>query len=217
MPVRLNDVPVARCGRCGARDRLGRQALRRAQSLAASGFALAALCAMAMLLLLVRPITLEARTLGVNQTDISPRLASAGMPTVEQIGAIAGAGYQVVINLAPSNAHGSTPNERELVTDKGMVYEHVPVDFARPTPAHFDQFVAVMRKHADQRIFVHCQVNMRASVFVYLYRVMELNEDPERAFETVLRVWQPSAQWRALIRDLHARSGKPLPFAFEKA
>jgi hypothetical protein len=122
-----------------------------------------------------------------------------------------------VIDLAPSDALGSHADEAALVHAGGMACEHLPVDFARPTAAGYARFAALMRKHAGQRVLVHCQLNLRASVFVYLYRVLELGEDPDRAFEDVQMVWQPSRQWRELIRELHAARGRPLPFALESA
>jgi hypothetical protein len=98
-----------------------------------------------------------------------------------------------------------------------MAYEHLPVDFARPSAADCAQFAALMRRHAGERAPVHCQVNLRASMIVYLYRVLELGEDPDLAYESVQRVWQPSRPWCELIRDLHDARSRPLPFALESA
>lgn len=178
--------------------------------------ALLAVLSAALLWLLVQPVKLHASSLGVNYIQISPRLGTAGMPTRAQFADIASAGYQTVINLAPDTVTGAHKDEPQLVASRGMAYEHIPVDFARPTAADYAQFVVAMNKHADRRVFVHCQVNMRASTFTYLYRVMELGEDPDRAFEAVQRVWQPAPPWRSMIREVHAARGKPLPVALER-
>jgi hypothetical protein len=42
---------------------------------------------------------------------------------------------------------------------------------------------------------------MRASVFVFLYRVIELGANPDTAFEPVQRVWQPNGVWTRFIKD----------------
>lgn len=189
---------------------------RRAGSNAAWRATLSAVLWAMLLWLPVQPVQVFASTLGVNYIQISPRLGTAGMPTRAQFAQIASAGYQTVINLAPDTVSNAHKDEPQLVAAQGMAYEHVPVDFARPTAADYAQFVAAMNKHADRRVFVHCQVNMRASTFTYLYRVMELGEDPDRAFEAVQRVWQPSPPWRSLIREVHAARGKPLPVALER-
>lgn len=178
---------------------------------------LAALAAVALFWLVVRPVTLQTGALGLNYVAANSRIGTSGMPTRRQIARLAEAGYRVVINLAPSDALGSHADESAQVAAQGMAYEHLPVDFARPTAEDYAQFAALMRRHADQRVLVHCQLNLRASVFVYLYRVLELGEDPDRAFESVQRVWQPSHPWRELIRDLHDARGLPLPFALESA
>lgn len=192
-------------------------ARRSTQRWIAGSLVLAAVAALALYWLLVKPFTLQATTLGINYVEIGPRLGTAGMPTREQFARIAAAGYQVVINIVPDNAMGSHTDEAALVASNGMAYEHLPVDFARPTAADFARFATLMKQHGEARVLVHCQINMRASVFAYLYRVLELGEDPDLAYEDVQRVWQPSHQWRELIRELHAARGRPLPFALASA
>jgi protein tyrosine phosphatase (PTP) superfamily phosphohydrolase (DUF442 family) len=204
------------CARCVARA-LARPASRSARRWLAGSVALAALSALALFWLLVKPVTLRADALGLNYVQASARIGTSGMPTRSQIARLADAGYGVVINLAPGDALGSHDDEAAQVAAHGMAYAHLPVDFARPTAADYAQFAALMRQHADQRVLVHCQVNLRASVFVYLYRVIELGEDPDLAFEAVQEVWQPSRQWRELIRELHVARGRPLPFALDSA
>jgi protein tyrosine phosphatase (PTP) superfamily phosphohydrolase (DUF442 family) len=204
------------CLRCLGR-RLEPSAQRSARRWAVASLALAAAAALALFWLVVKPVTLETGTLGINYVEVSTRIGTAGMPTRKQIGRMAEVGSQVVINLAPSDAMGSHDDEAALVAAQGMAYEHLPVDFANPTAADYVQFELLMKKHDDRRVLVHCQIALRAPVFTYLYRVLELGEDPDLAYEAVQRVWQPSHQWRALIRELHAARGRPLPFALESA
>jgi len=67
------------CARCIGRLQRD-QALRSAQRLAAGGFALAAVCALALLVLLVKPVMPKTGTLGINDVEISTRIGTAGMP-----------------------------------------------------------------------------------------------------------------------------------------
>jgi len=166
-----------------------------------------------LLALLLAAAAPAARAVAINHIDIDPRLGTSGMPTRAQFAAIAKAGYDVVINLAPDTVLGAHKDEAALVAAQGMAYEHVPVVFSNPTAQDYEAFVAALRRHAGRKVLVHCQINMRASTFVYLYRVLELNEDPDRAFESVQRIWQPDAAWRTLITTLHAQRNKPLPLA----
>jgi uncharacterized protein (TIGR01244 family) len=165
---------------------------------------------LALLLAAAAPL---ARAVAINHIDIHPQLGTSGMPTRGQFAAIAKAGYEVVINLAPDTVPGAHKDEAALVAAQGMAYEHVPVVFSNPSVQDYEAFVAALRRHAGRKVLVHCQINMRASTFAYLYRVLELNDDPDRAFESVQRIWQPDAAWRTLITTLHAQRNKPLPLA----
>lgn len=151
--------------------------------------------------------------LPINYIEVLPTIGTAGMPTRAQFEAIRKAGYRVVVNLAPSHVIGAHKDEAELVAAQGLLYHHIPVDFARPTAADVQRFAQTMNAHREQRVFVHCQVNMRASVFTFLYRATELGEDPDHAYTDVLKVWQPHKQWQQLIRDVLAERAIRLPMA----
>jgi protein tyrosine phosphatase (PTP) superfamily phosphohydrolase (DUF442 family) len=192
-----------------------RRSARRGYWLAGFGYAMAAVCALLAFVGCTMPFALKPGELAINYVEVSPRIATSGMPTRAQFEPIAKAGYQVVINLAPADAMGSHGNEEALVIGQGMAYHYIPVNFARPTTDDYAHFAEVMRQHRAERLFVHCQVNMRASSFVFLYRVLELGEDPDGAYDAVLRVWQPSVQWRGFMRDELTSRGIRLPVALE--
>jgi protein tyrosine phosphatase (PTP) superfamily phosphohydrolase (DUF442 family) len=171
-----------------------------------------------LLLALVRaalPYTIAPGELSLNYVANSPRISSAGMPTRGQFQKIAREGIEVVINLAPPEVAGSHKDERYLVESQGMRYYGVPVDFSSPSSEDYERFAVIMRKHRDQRVLVHCQINLRASTFVFLYRVIELGEDSERAYQDVARIWQPSGAWLDLARKTLKAQGKALPLELE--
>lgn len=171
-----------------------------------------ALAAVACLLSACACVSWRTDPLGVNYVAVSPKIGTAGMPQRDQFEAIAGAGYQTVIDLVPPAAGGHA-DEAELAARQGMRYYNVPVDFAHPTTEDYERFAALMRRHAGERVYVHCQMNLRASSFAFLYRVLELGEDVDRAYDDVLRLWQPSPPWRRLIEDTLTKRGRPLPLA----
>jgi len=138
------------------------------------------------------------------------------MPTRSQVAEIANAGFDVVINLAPATALGAHENEGALVAQQGMRYFNIPVDFASPQKEDFERFVRILRESRGNRVIVHCQMNMRASTFVFLYRAIELREDPDQAYDEVVRVWQPSQQWRKFMRDTLVARSRPLPLALDE-
>jgi hypothetical protein len=55
-------------------------------------------------------------------------------------------------------------------------------------------------------VLVHCQLNMRASAFTFLYRVVHEQVPPEEAFTALSAVWVPRDQWAdftALVLKKH--------------
>jgi len=143
-------------------------------------------------------------------------IGTAGMPQPGQFEAIGRAGFRTVINLATPGTAGSHRDEAELVARQGMRYFNVPVDFARPTADAYLRFAALMREHAGERVLVHCEMNIRASSLVFLYRVLELGEEADRAYDDVLRVWQPAPQWRNFILTMLQQRSAPLPIALQE-
>jgi protein tyrosine phosphatase (PTP) superfamily phosphohydrolase (DUF442 family) len=182
------------------------------------GHSLAVLAYLAVtlhLLVACAPLSWRSDPLGLNFVAATPAIGTAGMPQRDQFEAIARAGYRTVINLAPPDALGRHRDEAELAAGAGMRYYNVPVDFARPTADDYRRFAALMRQHAGERVFVHCQLNLRASSFVFLYRVLELADDADRAYDDVARVWEPAPQWRSFMQEMLAqRSARP-PMALQ--
>lgn len=129
------------------------------------------------------------------------RIGTAGQPTAEQFAAIKAAGYQLVINLALSDSLYALPDEAKLVGEQGMVYVHIPVIWEAPALNDLEQFFAVMESYRQMRVFVHCVVNKRASVFVYLYRILRLRVPAAKARDALLKIWEPDPVWHRFISD----------------
>jgi hypothetical protein len=49
------------------------------------------------------------------------------------------------------------------------------------------------------KVWVHCVLNMRASAFVYLYRLINLGVPEEEAIAPMNEVWEPDEIWREFI------------------
>lgn len=143
-----------------------------------------------------------------NYTWVSDELASAGQIGYDQIPLLADAGYDVVVNLAIADEER---NGREgfLVTQEGLTYIHIPVDWQSPSMEHVEQFFDVMQANEGRKVFVHCFANMRATAFVYLYRTLVLGESDADALATMNEVWDPNevAQWKDLIERAQAAHG----------
>lgn len=142
---------------------------------------------------------------------ISDRLATAGQPTAAEFAAIAQAGYGVVINLALPTSDYALPDERSTVESLGMTYVPIPVLWDNPTLEDVEHFFQAMDSHQGQKVFVHCALNMRVSVFVYLYRVLKAGMDPALAQRDLFAIWQPNDRWQALIDEVIRTTSPPTP------
>ena len=113
------------------------------------------------------------------------------MPTAGQMESAAEAGVQVVINLALKTSQGALENEDALVESLGMKYIQIPVEWSEPTRQNLEDFFNAMDAHKDNKVFVHCQANYRASSFIMLYRVHRLGWKNEDAIPVMERMWNP--------------------------
>lgn len=182
------------------------------------GSALFILAVIAMLLVYARiamPFSLSPGPIALNYVENAPGISTSGMPTRTQFARIAGEGFGIVVNLAPAGALGGHEDERALAEGAGLRYFHVPVDFAAPGRADYERLAAVLREAGPQRALVHCQLNMRASSFVFLYRVVELGEDADRAYADVTRIWTPSPVWARFLRETLRARGRQVPLELE--
>jgi protein tyrosine phosphatase (PTP) superfamily phosphohydrolase (DUF442 family) len=127
------------------------------------------------------------------------RIGTAGQPTGEQFAAIQAAGYRVVINLALPTSINALPDEADRVTALGITYVHIPVIWESPTLQDLEEFFAVMERYREEKVFVHCALNMRVSAFIFLYRVIRLGVPPDEARGALLQIWQPDEVWRRFV------------------
>jgi len=131
----------------------------------------------------------------------SERLATAGQPSAAQLAALRAQGYALVINLAPPESYGSLPEEGSLLGRFGIDYINIPVEFDRPAAGDFESFRRALAFRRGDKVLVHCQLNFRASSFVFLYRAIEERVDPFEAAEAMLQVWRPNEVWKKFIND----------------
>jgi len=135
-------------------------------------------------------------------------LASSAQPAADWLGRVKEMKYDVLINLAPPQSHGSIANEGGIVASKGVNYVNIPVDFGRPTAEDFRFFSEVMKASAGRSVFVHCQANFRGSSFVFLYRVIHEGAPVGEAWNKLQGAWVPDRVWRKFIEDTLRANGR---------
>lgn len=137
-----------------------------------------------------------------NYRPASPELATSGQPNEAQLGAIATAGFDVVVNLAlHDDPRYSLPDEPGTVRALGMDYVHIPVKFDAPSEEDFKAFCAALNKHQGRRVWIHCAANIRVTAFLGLHRVLIEKWAVEPAFELMHTIWKPNKFWAAFIAD----------------
>lgn len=142
----------------------------------------------------------------INYRLLSPELATAGMPTPEQLPLLAAQGYRAVINLARPDSPGAIADEGERVGALGMEYVSIPVIWEAPTLDDLRTFTAALDARRGQPLFVHCVLNMRVSAFCYLYRVQRLGVDEVEARRDLTAIWDPDEVWeRFIAQAMNAR------------
>lgn len=144
----------------------------------------------------------------LNYMAYSPTLASAGQPTQDQLAGAAQDGVERVVYLALTDQDRAIPNEDRVVRELGMQFVHIPVIWQTPTVDDFETFAAVLNQDTARNTLVHCQVNWRASSFVFLYRVIYQHIPIDEAFLDLVSVWTPSEHWREFITEVLSRHGK---------
>jgi protein tyrosine phosphatase (PTP) superfamily phosphohydrolase (DUF442 family) len=133
-------------------------------------------------------------------------LTTSGQPTEDQLRGLAQDGCQVIINLALHNdPRYSLPNERGYVEELGLVYVHIPVQFAAPTEEHFLDFISAMELHKNKKLHVHCAANMRVTAFIGVYRAVKQECSLEVAFEPMRSIWEPNEVWSSFIASMLAK------------
>jgi len=142
-----------------------------------------------------------------NVVEISPRIVTSGQPSATALGKLKEQGYAAVIYLAPPSVQDAVRDEHLIVARQGLVFINIPIRFDAPTDADFDAFAAALRGLADRKVLIHCQINLRASSMVFLYRAIVLKEDPRLAYDAVEKVWVPEGAWRGFIENQLRRHG----------
>lgn len=144
-----------------------------------------------------------------NLIRLDERWLTAGQPSAEWLATLKQQGIDAVLYLAPPTVSDALAAEPDILRDQGLLFVNVPVVWGRPSAADYRTFERQIRSWRAQQlsVLVHCQINMRASVFSFLYRVINEGAVPEEAWTAVRRVWTPSGPWKRLVQELLAEQG----------
>jgi protein tyrosine phosphatase (PTP) superfamily phosphohydrolase (DUF442 family) len=140
----------------------------------------------------------------LNTYQVFDWLWTSGQLSERDIQSLPGLGIDTVINLATPDSPNALAGEADRVTGLRMNYFQIPVDWSLPEAEQFEQFVALLQACKGQKLWLHCVMNKRASVFIYLYRKLVLGESEEASATLLRQVWTPDKVWQEFIEDVKA-------------
>lgn len=161
----------------------------------------------AVLLLIAGGVARAEPSAAPNWVPIDRQLTTSGQPNPARLAELGALGFQAVLYLAPPTVPDAVADEARIVARQGLLFVNLPIPFDAPTVEHAQTVLDLLRMLDDRRVLVHCQVNLRASTMVFLYRAIVRREDPAAAFEAVRQVWTPSGPWRRLMDEMLRRHG----------
>ncbi|MCH8957910.1 MAG: protein tyrosine phosphatase family protein [Proteobacteria bacterium] len=149
------------------------------------------------------PVFVDAEAPLRNYHVVSDRLGTGGTLSADAVSWLAADGYRLIVDLRDE----FDEIEANAALAQGLSYVHVPVSSQAPSDAELEAFLLTMASNPEKKILVHCVSNRRASVMTYLYRVLELDADPDKAMADVRAIWEPSKTWLSFIaRSIDTRA-----------
>ncbi len=141
-----------------------------------------------------------------NERWLDARTLTSGQPSAEQFALLRDDGFDLVIDIAPTDARYSIDDEAGLMRRLGIEYHFQPVDFKAPTLADFVRFCTVYHATAGRKRLVHCAGNFRVSAFVAHYKMIHDGWTEAQADAWVADVWKLADYpvWDAFVRRLRA-------------
>ncbi len=134
-----------------------------------------------------------------NYYQTTEYIATSGQPTREQFLDIADHDYEVIINLASPHSPEKLLGEDELVTELGMRYIHIPVEWESPKYSELADFCAVVEIFKSKKVWIHCIANYRVSAFMLYYLQQYQGYSAHDATSPIFHQWQPNQIWQTFI------------------
>jgi protein tyrosine phosphatase (PTP) superfamily phosphohydrolase (DUF442 family) len=142
-----------------------------------------------------------------NVVVVDANLVTSGQPSAAELANLRAERFDAVIYLAPATVSDAVKEEPGIVGNQGIEFVHIPIPFSTPSESHFEAVSSALQRLQGKKVLVHCQVNLRASTMVFLFRVLQRKESPAAAYDAVTRVWSPQGPWRTMAQGLLAKRG----------
>ena len=139
----------------------------------------------------------------LNYVPVHEHLATSGQPTAEQFSWIKAEGFTTIINLALTDASNHLPLEDRICLELGLDYIQIPLLWDQPsTSAGLLVLDMIAHLVQEQKVWLHCAMNMRVASLMYLYRQFYMGISLPEADALLEDIWQPDETWTGFIHAL---------------
>ena len=139
--------------------------------------------------------------------SISPEFTTAAQPTTEILKEYKDKGYKVVINFRQPHEHDSA-GEIAATKQLGLRYYNIPVDYMNPKFEQATEFLKLTDDPANRPTLIHCTVNIRASAFFMIRRMMRDNWTFEAALKEAEKAIRIAPHYQKFVKDYVAQHKK---------
>ena len=134
---------------------------------------------------------------------VHEHLATSGQPTAEQLEWIKAEGFTTVVNLALTDASNHLALEDRICLELGLDYVQIPLLWDQPsTSAGLLVLDLIDHLVTEQKVWLHCALNMRVASLMYLYRQFYMGMSLPEADVLLEEIWQPDETWTGFIHAL---------------
>ena len=111
---------------------------------------------------------------GINNfTRIDATFACAGATDVKALPEIKKQGFRSIVNFRLATEEGANVEAEKAEAERlGLKYFHLPFTSRSPDPAVPDQFLKIVADPANQPVFIHCTLAVRAGAMWFVKRVL---------------------------------------------
>jgi len=102
---------------------------------------------------------------------VSKDFTTGAQPTPEILKEFRDKGAKAVINLRPRHEHNAA-EEEEAAKRLGLRYYNIPVEYRNPKFEQVDEFLKLTDDPENRPALIHCTMNIRASAFFAIRRVL---------------------------------------------
>lgn len=136
-----------------------------------------------------------------NYVPISEKLHTCGQITGDALDVLKKEGVKAIISVN-AEEFGAIESLKREARGQGIDFVNIPVSWEEPTIASLEDFFVAMDKYKEVELLVHCQLNWRASAYVYLYRTIRLKEPKKEAQKALRKIWNPEKYdaWNAFFK-----------------